>query len=91
MRMSDRDKYEKIYLHIVESIRIHVWEIYNGNFHLMRQIMEYYRARKRDLHIVFTDLEKTYDKIPIIVLLRAMTKKGISKNTLILYKICIEK
>ena len=53
---------------------------------LTRQLMEIYREQKNDLHMIFFDLEKAYDKVPRNIMWWALEKKKVPTKYVTLIK-----
>jgi hypothetical protein len=53
---------------------------------LIRQLMEKCREQKKDLHMIFIDLEKAYDKVPRNVMWWALQKNKVSSKYITLIK-----
>jgi hypothetical protein len=53
---------------------------------LIRQVMERFREQKKDLHMVFIDLEKAYDRIPRNVMRWALDKHKVPTKYVTLIK-----
>jgi Reverse transcriptase (RNA-dependent DNA polymerase) len=53
---------------------------------LIRQLMERHREQKNDLHTIFIDLEKSYDKIPRNIMWWALKRKLVPTKYIILIK-----
>ena len=53
---------------------------------LIRQLMERHREQKKDVHMIFIDLEKAYDKIPRNVMWWALEKKKVPTKYVTLIK-----
>jgi hypothetical protein len=53
---------------------------------LISQLMDRCREQKKDMHMVFVDLEKAYDKVPRNIMCWALQKHKVSSKYITLFK-----
>jgi hypothetical protein len=53
---------------------------------LISQLMERCREQKKDMHIIFIDLEKTYDKVHRNIMCWVLQKHKVSSKYITLFK-----
>ena len=66
---------------IRESVWFYAWEVDNGSDLFIKEIMERYRDKKK-VHMIFVDLEKTYDKVPRYLIWWPLERKESLKDIL---------
>jgi hypothetical protein len=53
---------------------------------LIRQLMERYREQKKDMHMIFIDLQNVYDKVPRNIMWWALQKHKVSSKYITLIR-----
>ena len=54
--------------------------------HLMRRLIEAHRDRRENLHMVFIDLEKAYDKVSRELIWSCLETKGVAETYISIIK-----